>query len=363
MLPPSTPVPPTIANAMPEVFIPVLAQLRAESKSYFGISDLSFETVAVVERPFSQVLQARIVGTHNLPDAFVKRFKLREPVEVWQPLLRRRVEREYETCLQVHQALSHLPGMSAVRPIAAFPDQLIIVTEQVPGRTLSVIIEQHAPWYPASSAIGVLVRLLDRVGSWNRAFQAAMPQEGTISLDEVRRYLDVRLQAIVAVNESGFSENDRACVLEYFDSVAARVRSDELRAATIHADFCPANVLVQDGSVAVIDFDRAATGCMYLDVARMFTQLEFLKAKPKFRPAVVDRMQSALLHGFDPALTPTNPLFQLMVLQHTVCQFKKLAGRPGLLRGRAWRRYLQRRHREWLRSLSAEPAKRFARPR
>jgi Ser/Thr protein kinase RdoA (MazF antagonist) len=180
-----------------------------------------------------------------------------------------------------------------------------------------------------------------------------MPRSGTIALEDLRDYLDHRLKAIVAARASGFSESDRHRVLRHFDGVAATVPDRDLRETVIHADFCPANVLVDGHNVAVIDFDRAAAGCQYLDVARMFTQLEFLQAKPKFRPEVIKTLQSALLHGFNPGLDPSRALFQLMVLQHTVCQFKKLAQRRGQSAGRAWVWYLRRRHRNWLRSLPA----------
>ena len=347
-----TPSPPI---AVPTGFLPVLGHLTSESRRYFGAPDVSLEPVAVFARPFSDVLQVRIVNAQSRPHAFVKRFKLREPVEMWRTELRRRVGREFETCQRVHEALSGAPGLSAVRPIACFADDFIIVTEQVPGRTLGAILEERAAWYPAAETVEDLSLVLERIGSWIRTFQAAMPQAGRISLDDVRCYLDERLKAIVGSPASGFSELDRRSVLRYFDETAATVERDELREATTHADFCPANVLVHERDVAVIDFDRATSGCRYLDVARMFTQLEFLQAKPKFRPDVVGRLQSALLRGFDPGLDPAKPLFRLMVLQHTVCQFKKLAQRRVASPRLAWVWYLRRRHRNWLRSLAATP--------
>jgi Ser/Thr protein kinase RdoA (MazF antagonist) len=349
--------------AVPKSFQPVLARLASESRRYFGAPDLNLEPVAVFARPFSEVLQVRLVNGGNLPHAFVKRFKLREPVEVWERELRRRVGREFETCRRVHEALSGASGLSAVRPIACFAEDLIIVTEQVPGRTLSAILEDRASWYPAVQTLDDLSHVLERVGSWTRTFQLALPHAGRLSLDGVRAYLDERLQAIVEAPASGFSELDRRWVLKYFDETAAAVPDDDLRETAIHADFCPANVLVDGPNVAVIDFDRAATGCQYLDVARMFTQLEFLRAKPKFRPEVVRTLQSALLRGVDPRLDPAKPLFQLMVLQHTVCQFKKLAQRRVQSADRAWIWYLRRRHRNWLRSLRAAGGSAFTRHR
>jgi aminoglycoside phosphotransferase (APT) family kinase protein len=346
-------IPPAAANAVPEVFRPVLAHLAAESTRYFGCPHLVLEPVELFARPFSEVLQVRLVSGENLPHAFVKRFKLREPVDVWETELRRRVAREFETSRRVHDALAGASGLSAVRPIACFADDFILVTEQVPGRTLGAILEERAPWYPDGRTIDDLGHVLERVGSWTRAFQSALPQAGRISLDDVREYLDRRLKAIVESRAGGFSDLDRRSVLTYFDETAAAVPDDDLRETIIHADFCPANVLVHGGSVAVIDFDRAATGCRYLDVARMFTQLEFLQAKPKFRPDVVKTLQSALLRGFEPGLDRSKPLFQLMVLQHTVCQFKKLAQRRPQAADRAWVWYLCRRHRTWLKSLPA----------
>jgi Ser/Thr protein kinase RdoA (MazF antagonist) len=340
-------------GAVPEQFVPVLGRLQSESRRYFASDDLAFEPVAVFDRPFSEVLQVRVVSGVRRPDAFVKRVKLREPVSVWRTELRRRLTQEFDTCLRVHEALSGCAGLAAVRPIACFADDFIIVTEQVPGRTLTAILEDRADWYPSTATVEELSDALERVGSWLRAFQAALPQAGTIAVADVRDYLAQRLNAIVASPGGGFSEADKDAVLTYFDRTAATIPANDWRRATIHADFCPANVLIEGREVAVIDFDRAAVGCQYLDVARMFTQLESLQAKPKFRPETVRALQSALLRGFDPGFDPAQPLFQLMVLQHTVCQFKKVAQRRTQPAARAWVWYLRRRYRNWLRSLAS----------
>lgn len=337
---------------IPENIAPVLARLASASRRYFGIDHVSLQPVAVFARPFSEVLQVRLVGHEHLPHAFVKRFKLREPAHLWQDVLQRRVEREFDTCLRTHEALSGASGLSAVRPIACFPEDLVIVTEQVRGQPLSAILEERASWYPAAVTVDGLSHVLERVGGWVRTFQSVMPRSGRVSLDDLREYLDHRLKAIVQARGAAFSESDRALVLRHFDALASAVRDHELRDAAIHADFCPANVLVQQCDVAVIDFDRAGTGCAYLDIARMFTQLDFLQAKPRFRPGVVRQLQAALLRGYDPDLDADHPLFRLMVLQHTVCQFKKLAQRRVSDARLAWLWYLRRRHRNWLRTLS-----------
>ena len=48
--------------------------------------------------------------------------------------------------------------------------------------------------------------------------------------------------------------------------------------------------------------------------------METLGRKPWVSARAVERLQNALLRGFDARLSPEEPLFRLLLLRHVVCQ-------------------------------------------
>jgi hypothetical protein len=142
-------------------------------------------------------------------------------------------------------------------------------------------------------------------------------------------------------------------VLRYFDRTADDVEGGDLREVLTHGDLAPSNILVDGETVTVIDFAMVSPGGLYMDVARLYTQLEFLLAKPKFRPAVVRQLQRGLLVGFDPGLEPERPLFRLFLLQHLLCQMSSLARNPAPLPARLYNRHQLRLRCRWLETFAA----------
>jgi hypothetical protein len=90
-------------------------------------------------------------------------------------------------------------------------------------------------------------------------------------------------------------------------------------------------------------------GAKYLDIARIFTQLDFYAAKPQFRPHVIADLQRAVLRGFDPTLQESHPLFEICAVQHVVCHLLSHARQPGRFPASLYSAHLRRRHRTWLR--------------
>jgi len=282
-------------------------------------------------------------------------FKPRDPSPEQREIIRKRVVHDYTTTVRVHNQMGGLDRFSAVRPIACFPDELALVTERASGRTLGAVLEHDASWWPSSRRLLSLERTLASTGAWIRAFQAGTPDNGAFSLGGMRDYLDVRLRRLTNMSLARFPEAWRNGVLRYFDARSAEVNSGELHEAPIHADIAPGNVLVNGDEIIVIDFAMATTGGKYHDVARLYSQLEFLTCKPKFRSSIVARLQSALLEGFEPRLSPRHPLFELFLVQHTVCHLANLAGHPGSGSSRAYNWDQRREHRRWLATICGLP--------
>jgi hypothetical protein len=184
-----------------------------------------------------------------------------------------------------------------------------------------------------------------------------------LNLDSTREYIDVRLQKLTRIPRAGFGDADRRAVLSYFESRAAEVPASDLVEVPVHGDITPSNIVVTPHCVTVLDLAMTARESKYLDVARLYTQLEFYTAKPQYRPQVVARLQRAALAGFEPALRPDNPLFEISAVQHVVCHFLSHARQPGRFPASLYSRHQCRLHRHWLRERTRNVGTRHAVPR
>lgn len=329
----------------------VVERLRRAPADYFGNADVTLTHVESRERPFSSVSRLRVNGVAAPYDVFVKCWRPRRGTAEEIALLRRRVDRDFQTMRLVHAAFSDRAEFGAVTAIAAFQDELAVVTREVRGDTVSAMLEAGARWWPTDDAVARLALVFRRAGEWLRTFQSLSQDRPAFSLDGMREYIDERLLRLVAAPRARFSESDRQAVLEWFDGRRTRVAADELTAVPIHADYSPGNLLFDGTRLTVIDFPMTSMGHSYHDVTHLYTQLAFMRAKPQFRRGVIGRLQQALLAGFDPSLDSERPMFQLMLVQHVVCHYCGLVSRSAGPVARVYNRYQMARHHRWLRGL------------
>jgi Phosphotransferase enzyme family len=318
-------------------FEPVLAALSQGAQQYFGDAAAVVEPVSRMERPFSALLRLRVRTADRDSHAFAKVFKprLSTPEELAQ--LRRYVEREFCAAKCLYEALGPQPGLSALRPVAVFPDDLAIVTEEVVGTTFERTLRDALWGRRVAIPIDVVA---ERIGAWIRTYQTVIDADGVLDLSERREYLDVRLRRLMAAGV--MTDADAALALERYDALASRVAPQPLVA--IHADLNPGNILVTaDGGVTILDFSMAKTGARFHDLTHLYMHLEFLRWRPRLKSAVVDDAQSALIRGYDSSCSSLDPLFQLMLLQHLVCHVALLTERPSGPLDPAFRWFVRRR--------------------
>lgn len=333
-----------------EGFDGLLAELAAGSQLYFGDDHAVIQPVARLERPFSALLRLRVEAGGHESYAFLKVFKPRSGGEEERAQLRRFVEREYRSTRTLHEALRGRPDLTALRPVAVFPEQLALVTEEVRGETFDIVARRASRGGADAEAA---MAVAERIGAWIRTYQDVTAAEGLLSLDAQREYLDVRLRALAG---DVLTQDDRQSVLRHYDDIAARIQTEDLGLVAIHADLTPTNILVaSDGRVTILDFAMAKTGARYHDVAHLYLHLERL---PGRLPLVTERaadLQAALLRGVSPTLSASHPLFALMLLQHVVCVMAQLAQRDVGLLQPAYRALLRRRWKQGLQTLARGP--------
>jgi hypothetical protein len=331
-----------------QLFDPVLARLQADAAVHFGAADARLIPTAHEERPFSHLLQLTV--RHQQPNRphlhlFIKIFKTK-PIEGGVEKMRLRVAHDFQVTRRIFEAMAQWEEFGTVRPIACYVEHLALVTEQAHGETLLSHLESRARWFPAPPTRREMAETLSSIGRWLRAFQSIDAAEGRISLTDLRDYVDLRLQRLVA--HSVFSASRRQRVLDHLATLGAQVPSTQLADVLIHGDLALGNILVSGRRITVLDLAMAQRGSSLHDISRLYLQLDVLRGKPQFRPTIVKELQNALLSGFDDALTPARPLFRYLLMLHRVNHLATLALNRESFPGSALSRRVRRIHQRWI---------------
>ena len=337
----------TVPVDAPAAFVPVLARLQADVGARFGAPVVQFDVAAYQDRPFSQLLRIRVWGEGRdrpLTHLFVK---LTKPTALNgdREKLRQRVARDFETTCRVHASMAAHGDLGTVPPVACYPEHLAIVTEEVVGQTLLDHLRNAAAWFPTEERLGHLADDMRRVGRWLRAFQQTEPRAGRVSLDELRAYIDHRLQRLANAPGSRFTAQSRRDVLCCVDALSREVPADELREVPIHADLAPGNILIAGGRVVVLDFAMSRRGSFLHDLTRLALQIEMLGVKPYFKRAVLARLTAALIDGYGESVTVEGPLFRLLTLLHRVNQLTGLTINSAPTPAAVYNGFVRRHHR------------------
>lgn len=335
-----------VIPGVPPELTGVLAWLTSELCTEFGTLDVHVAPVFYEERKFSHVLKVAVSGS-GVPDRhlFVKIFKC-APDDVER--IRGRVARDFERTRQIYQAMARWADLGAVRPVACSPQLLVSVTEEAPGETLLAYLQSRSAWLTDGGSPTEPAATMTRVGRWLRAFQSTAPVAGMMPVDSLRSYVDVRLERLVALPSAGFSADDRRRVLAYIDRLGAAADPEDLEEVTIHGDLAPANILVTQDRVTVLDFAMAGTGSRLHDLTRLIVQVELVGLKPQFRTAVLQRAIRALLSGFDSDVTAQRPMFRLLSLLHRTNHLATLASSRASFPASAYNWHVRRAHRAWI---------------
>ena len=328
-----------------------LERLRRDGDRVFGSRRIHVVPASFEAREWSEVARANVTTPTGVRHVYVKVYKPRADGAAALEQAREGLRRDFEVTSRVFEAFKGLPDLRVVEPLACYDDLLGVVTREAPGQPLEGVIAKHAAWPAGPERLAALETALSRVGRWIATFQHRAPgaEPSPMDLGEIREYIDARLRKLTALPRASFSEGDRQSVLGYFDRRAREIPGSELIDVPVHGDITPSNIMATADGVTVLDFGMTARGSKYLDIARLYSQLEFYTAKPQYRPQVMARLQHAALSGFDPALRADNPLFEICVVQHVVCHLLSHSRRPGPFPASVYSGHQCRRHRRWLR--------------
>ncbi len=328
-----------------------LRRLREEGERYFEPARIDFQPVPSVQGAGPRVLQVQVRNSARPCNVFIKSFLPADESPESLCLARERLRREYAALVQLHAMAARHPGLSVSRPIACFPEELCMVTEQVPGVKLRSLLHWRRPWQSPEMWTRKLLPVFGGLGTWVGVFQQCGAAGGRLSLGALQTYLETRLQTLQQRFPGLLGASERISILRQYERLSREVDAEDLAEVSVHADFCPDNVVVNGAEVTVLDFEMTRTGAKYSDVSHMYMHIDNLKVKPWIGRVIAQRFQDAMLQGYDPALKRSRPMFQLCLLINVVCHFARLATTKLSLRETLQHKYLWKNHWHWLTSL------------
>ncbi len=320
------------SDVLPDSFIEVLSRLSkdlAESHPGTCVSPLSIDI-----RKNSTILRVNWEQNSKTGFLLIKQYSItgdisdRHSHDTAKQILETRLRKEFEVSKRLFKLLEESPHLFVSHPLACYPELLILVIEEYPGMDLSEILQRKARFFPSANTRQYLENLCRMCGEWLKFHheKTVVPGGSDSSyLDDFPDYIDQRLRQLINSQIIPIDEPFRDDILRFLDYRIESVDRESKQTVNAHGDFAPGNVLTDGDKLVVIDLDQYGPGAILQDLSRFYHQLDMYLCNPIFRPKVIGRLQAALLDGYDPKLRIDDPLFQIMLVKHTVCHLAGLA--------------------------------------
>lgn len=296
---------------------------------YFKSCTATMEILETHQRVYSRILDCSV----KLGDGSQHRVM----VKIYEPIgsgtresLEKLVTDDFEITLKLNRVFQWNPRFQVPTPLFHSPEGRLIVTSHMPGTQLQEKLVARAGWFPDRATLRDLEVNCRSCGEWLSAFQNATLDQltGGLDLQRMRAMIAQRLQWLVEAAGIPVGIRERDQILGHFDREVNALEPGDLTVSSIHGDFFPGNVLVDEDRVTGLDFAMCRIGSTWTDPSYFMFQLETLAYKPKFRRATIRRLQQAFLYGYNPTLREdhyftSRPIVRIHFILHNVM---RLAG-------------------------------------
>ena len=275
-----------------------------------------------VERPFSVLSWHRVVGPDVDARIVVKAGKTnRRPREDDEM-------HEARAARALAAVFAGYPGLGVIEPLRTYPELGVVITEAVQARSLGVLIEAEAGYWPSQRTRAFLERGCTLAGQWLRRLHTARPAATPWTIAELREDLMLRVRLLQAFPRLyGMPPQLASDIERWLDRCLAAATAADLGCSLTHRDYSPSNMLYDGRALWVLDFTTVREAPRLLDVTRFLHQIDLLAVKPRYRAATRQRLQTAFLTGYaDPGLT-TSPMVPVFMARHALAHWLGTARR------------------------------------
>jgi aminoglycoside phosphotransferase (APT) family kinase protein len=352
-------------EAMDSGITQVMARLRTQSHELWPETPpQDFRIVRHLPRPYSNVYRLQLVSP-LAATSFVY-VKILAPKAKSSPNPEKYIARlaaEFDAGQRLYAAFRHEKEFAVIKPVAYYPEFLAIVSEEAPGESLAHLIAREGRLWPAAEKMEGLAKHCRRAGQALAAMQTATPETAKFNPAELIEYIDVRLQRLLASEQTPFSSADRRQILKFLESAIPAIPSEQLTACGTHGDYAPFNLLAAPEKITVADLTMFKTGSAYNDLTYFYHRLEGYLHKPIYRRQTIRHLQNAFLGGYVEAMGKKKQhwrvdgdlLFKILWIKHVVNNYSALmrqrvapTGKAAPFSSQLFNRHVFRRYNLWL---------------
>jgi hypothetical protein len=224
---------------------------------------------------------------------------------------------EFENLGRARSLLAHELEQSVPEPLLALLERRILVTGKVPGIPLTMILKKYANILSGPFRTSALCETARQAGKWLRSFQSATQGEPLIY--SAASYLTDLEQRLSKFPEKGFEPGLAREILQQASLHTAPLNGRLISAAARHGDFIAQNILIEDRTVAVVDFEGFSERApVYDDLGMFLGYLFVLGAHALYSSRSLDSAGRAFLAGFLAGDEIDRPLLNTYILKGAV---------------------------------------------
>lgn len=351
--------------AMDSGITQVLARLRAQSHELWPEAPpQEFRIVHHLPRPYSNVYRLQLVSPQVAASfVYVKILapKTKSPADPEKYVAR--LAAEFNVGQRLHERFRNEKEFAVIKPVAYYPEFLAIVSEEAPGESLAHLIAREGRFWPAAEKMERLAKHCRRAGQALAAMQKVTPESARFNPADLIEYIDLRLQRLVASEQTPFASADRRQILKFLETAIPAIPPEQLGSCGTHGDYAPFNLLAAPEKITVADLTMFKTGSAYNDLTYFHHRLEGYLHKPIYRRQTIRHLQNAFLDGYVEAMGKTKQqwrvtadlLFKILWIKHVVNNYSALmrqrvapASKAAPLSAQLFNRHVFRRYNLWL---------------
>ncbi len=294
-------------------------------------SSPNLEPLCIIRRPESELIKCRVTHDSQIDFCYIKFHRAldRDPSERNRALGRIQQEAQVTQLFFLHfQVLS---SFGVPKVVAFFPEEMAVVTKEIPGRRLLDVLREEAIGFPSSKVREELCTHLRLIGGWLAEFQrVALGQSSDLDnpSQHIVPYVMIRLEKLIRTGKITESFVQRICDFLHHHMEACPPGSE--RACQVHGDLSLSNVFITPGYVGVLDFAMSNVSNVYEDLSYFYQRLDNLRVNPLFRSSTLCALQQAFLEGYGNPSVVNHHLFQAYQVRHTINHLVDLSKFDGL---------------------------------
>jgi hypothetical protein len=230
-----------------------------------------------------------------------------------------RVLVEFEILNRLFAHFEASPNWGVPRAVTAFPEEQVLVTEEVPGIPLMRLIGVSAKWMWLGRRLALPEKYCALSATWLRAFHTFTLQgRGPFNFLGLVRYCADRLDTLSGCAASGVDVAFKEGFLDFLEQRHAAIRDLEDKIVGRHNDYSPHNILVEGDRISVIDFGFYDHDSYLYDLCKFWFQLECMRSSPLYSSGAIDRLQRSFLEGYGSGTDPSDPAFEMVASRYFV---------------------------------------------